>query len=71
VLCSSDAEYLGLATELLGHLQAQGKKTGVWIAGNPEAAEQLRAAGITEFIHMRSAVIEVLTSFQRVLGMGE
>lgn len=71
VLCSSDAEYLSVATPLLSELQSQGKKTPVWIAGNPETAEQLRAAGITEFIHMRSPAIELLTKLQQTLGISE
>ena len=71
VLCSADAEYLAVATELLTEMQLQGKKTPVWIAGNPEGAEQLRAAGITEFIHMRSPAIELLTRLQQTLGMSE
>ena len=71
VLCSSDAEYAAFATELRWEMRLQGKKTPVWIAGNPETAEQLRAAGITEFIHMRSPVIELLAKLQHSLGIGE
>jgi methylmalonyl-CoA mutase len=71
VLCSSDAEYLGLATELLVELEARGRGAPVLIAGNPENAEQLRAAGITDFIHLRSHPVELLTRLQQLLGISE
>ncbi len=69
VLCSSDAEYLALATALLPELKARGVEIPVLIAGNPETGEQLRSAGITEFIHLRSNPIELLTRLQQLLGI--
>ena len=69
VLCSSDAEYLEMATALAAKLKALGRETPVIVAGNPEAAEQLRAAGVADFIHIRSNPIEVLTNWQQRLGM--
>jgi methylmalonyl-CoA mutase len=69
VLCSSDAEYLAVATELLAELRARGVETPVLIAGNPETAEQLRAADITDFVHLRSNPIEVLTKLHQLLGI--
>lgn len=69
VLCSSDAEYLALATELMGLLKAHGRETPVLVAGNPETTEQLRASGVEDFIHIRSNPIEVLTKWQQHLGI--
>lgn len=69
VLCSSDPEYLALATALLPALKARGIATPVLIAGNPETAEQLKTAGITDFVHMRSNPIELLTKLQQQLGI--
>ncbi len=69
VLCSSDPEYPALAAELIGKLNALGRKTRVVIAGNPESAEQLKAAGIADFVHVRSNPIEVLTKWQQLLGI--
>ena len=69
VLCSSDAEYLALATELLTKLKALGRKTPVIVAGNPESAEQLTAAGVAEFVHVRSNPIELLAKLQQQLGI--
>jgi methylmalonyl-CoA mutase len=69
VLCSADAEYLALATELQLKLAALGSKILLIVAGNPESAEQLRAAGVADFIHIRSNPIEVLTTWQQKLGI--
>ncbi len=69
VLCSSDAEYPNMAGALLSAFRAIGRETPVLVAGNPESAEQLRAAGVDDFIHIRSNPIEVLTNWQQRLGM--
>jgi len=69
VLCSSDAEYLDMAGALVSTFNAIGCETPVLVAGNPESAEQLRAAGVADFIHIRSNPIEVLTNWQQRLGM--
>ena len=71
VLCSSDAEYLGAAIELGQKLGALGLRTPVVVAGNPESAEQLRAAGVADFIHIRSNPVESLTHWQRRLSIKE
>jgi methylmalonyl-CoA mutase len=69
VLCSSDPEYPALAAELLAKLKALGRKAAVVIAGNPDSAEQLKADGIADFVHVRSNPIEVLTKWQQLLGI--
>ena len=71
VLCSSDAEYLAMVTQLVPRLQALGRNTPVMIAGNPDCAEELRAAGIADFVHVRSNPIELLTEWQQRLGIGD
>ena len=70
VLCSSDPEYLGLAKELALKLKSRGRVTPVIVAGNPECAEQLRAFGVCDFIHIKSTPIEVLTAWQHKLAIG-
>jgi len=70
VLCSSDPEYLVIGRDLIAEMQSRGSRTPVLIAGNPETSEQLRAAGIAEFIHFRSNPIELLTKLQQILGIG-
>ncbi len=69
VLCSSDAEYLAMALSLASELNSRQRETPVLIAGRPESAEQLCAAGVSDFIHLRSNPIEVLTNWQQRLGM--
>jgi methylmalonyl-CoA mutase len=69
VLCSSDAEYLDLATDLVRKMNDHGRKTPIIVAGNPDSAEHLRAAGVVDFIHIRSNPIEVLTAWQQKLGI--
>jgi methylmalonyl-CoA mutase len=69
VLCSSDPEYLPLAADLLPRLKALGRETPVLIAGNPETAAKLQAAGVADFIHVRSNPIETLAKWQLRLGI--
>ncbi|MGD0294562.1 MAG: methylmalonyl-CoA mutase family protein [Terracidiphilus sp.] len=69
VLCSSDAEYLALAIEVMAKLKALGRKTPVIVAGYPDSAEQLQAAGVADFVHLRSNPIEFLTKWQQRLGI--
>lgn len=69
VLCSSDAEYLEMATALLPELKALARETPVVVAGNPESGEQLHAVGVADFVHIRSNLIEVLTYWQQRLGI--
>ena len=69
VLCSSDSEYLVLATKLAAKLRTLGRMTPIIVAGNPESAQQLRTAGVADFIHARSNPIEVLTNWQQQLGI--
>jgi methylmalonyl-CoA mutase len=69
VLCSSDAEYLALATEVLARLKSLKRETPVIIAGYPDSAEQLQAAGVADFVHLRSNPIEFLARWQRRMGI--
>jgi methylmalonyl-CoA mutase len=69
VLCSSDSEYAALAAEILPKLKAAGRTTPVIVAGNPENAAELTAAGIGDFIHVRSNLLEVLARWQQRLGI--
>jgi methylmalonyl-CoA mutase len=69
VLCSSDSEYLSMVGELARQLQERGSETPIVVAGNPESAEELRVAGVADFIHIRSTPIEVLTRWQQRLGI--
>lgn len=67
VLCSSDEEYAELAPEAFASLEKN--KEILVIAGNPECSEELKALGITKFIHMRSNVLESLQAFNKQLNI--
>lgn len=69
VLCSSDAEYAATTAKLMPEMMALGRKTPVIVAGDPEDAEKLTAAGVAGFIHLRSNAVEVLTRWQERLGI--
>jgi len=69
VLCSSDKEYAAIAAELMPKLKAMDRKTPVIVAGNPEDAAMLSAAGVADFVHARSHPVEVLTKWQERLGI--
>jgi hypothetical protein len=55
--------------ELLPKLKATRRKTSVIVAGNPEDAAMLAAAGVADFVHARSNPLEVLTKWQERLGI--
>jgi methylmalonyl-CoA mutase len=69
VLCSGDAEYAAIAAELMPRLKVLGRSTPVLVAGNPENAATLAAAGVADFVHARSNPLEVLTKWQERLGI--
>ncbi len=70
VICSSDDEYATLGTEIAQKLKAADSELILVIAGYPkEILETLKQAGVDEFIHMRSNLLETLESFQEKLGV--
>jgi methylmalonyl-CoA mutase len=66
VVCSSDDEYTTVAPEVAKLL---GDKAIVVVAGAPANMEELKQQGITEFIHIRSNVLETLKRFHSRLGI--
>ncbi|MEA1876033.1 MAG: methylmalonyl-CoA mutase family protein [Bacteroidota bacterium] len=68
VLCSSDEEYLSLATELV----KAPHEAEIVIAGYPKSImDELHNAGIRHFIHLRSNVLEVLKGFNQLLEISQ
>jgi methylmalonyl-CoA mutase len=66
VLCSSDDEYATFAPE--AH-KLIGDKEILIIAGAPASMEELKAQGITNFINVKSNVLETLQGFNAKLGI--
>jgi methylmalonyl-CoA mutase len=69
VLCSANAEYEAITAELMAKLKELGRTTPVIVAGTPEDTEKLAAAGVADFVHMRSNPVEVLTKWQERMGI--
>lgn len=68
VVCSSDEEYLEIVPTIGAALK--GKVNSIVLAGHPgENEATFKAAGINEFIHVKSNVLEVLTKFQKMLNI--
>ncbi len=67
VICSSDEEYAELAPKTFSAI-AGGKEIFV-VAGAPECMEELKAQGITNFINVRSNVLDTLQGFNKQLGI--
>lgn len=68
VLCSSDEEYLGLATELV----KAPHEAEIVIAGYPKSImDELHNTGIRHFVHMRSNVLEILKGFNQLLKISQ
>ena len=68
VLCSSDDEYAEI-TETACNL-LKGKVKSIVLAGFPkEMVETYKGYGIDEFIHVKTNVLESLTSFQKLFGI--
>ncbi|MBN2616155.1 MAG: methylmalonyl-CoA mutase small subunit [Bacteroidales bacterium] len=67
VLCGSDEDYKTMA---LPAFEALKKNTLVVLAGYPaDQLEELKAAGMEHFIHVRSNLMEELEKYQQVLGI--
>jgi methylmalonyl-CoA mutase len=66
VVCSSDDEYLQIVPEVA---DLAGKKAIVVVAGAAACEEELRQKGITEFIHVRSNVLDTLKHYHSKLGI--
>jgi methylmalonyl-CoA mutase len=70
VICSSDEEYLTLGVEAATHLKGLAQKPLVVVAGNPaESIDQLIAAGVDDFIHVRVNALTMLKKFNQLLGV--
>jgi methylmalonyl-CoA mutase len=65
VLCSSDDEYATLAPEAYDKL----KGSIFVVAGAPACTDELKAKGITNFVHVKSNVLEELQRYQKELSI--
>ena len=63
VLCSSDEEYAELAPKVAEQLDEE----ILVVAGAPACADELKEKGITNFIHVKSNILEELKAYQSKL----
>ena len=66
VICSSDDEYAEYAIPAFQYLNGRAMFV---VAGAPACTEDLKAAGIENFIHVRSNVLETLKEYNAKLGI--
>ena len=66
VLCSSDDEYAQYAIPAFQALQGRAMFI---VAGAPACMDELKAAGIENFIHVRCNVLETLQAYNERLGL--
>ncbi len=64
VLCSSDDEYAELAPAAYKYLNGRAEFV---VAGAPACTEELKAAGIKDFVHVRCNVLDTLRDFNNRL----
>lgn len=70
VICSSDKEYPELAPKICRRIKKGNPDSHIVVAGNPkEHIEELKNAGVDDFIHARSNAAEALEKFQRIAGI--
>jgi methylmalonyl-CoA mutase len=70
VICSSDEEYTEIVPAICAGLKDAGMQVQVVVAGYPkDQVDAFRAAGVSEFIHVRSNLLDTLRDFQDKLGI--
>jgi methylmalonyl-CoA mutase len=68
VLCSSDEEYADITEKACQLLK--GKVKSIVLAGFPkEMVDTYKGYGVNEFIHVKTNVLDSLTSFQKLMGI--
>ncbi|NLB63827.1 MAG: methylmalonyl-CoA mutase small subunit [Fibrobacter sp.] len=69
VLCSKDEEYLDLAQAVVPEIRKAYPQAKIVVAGNPENQEELKSAGVEDFVHVRTNAVDFLTDYQDKLGV--
>jgi methylmalonyl-CoA mutase len=70
VICSSDPEYPQIVPEICRQIRAKSQAIQILVAGYPkEQVEALQKAGVDDFIHIRSNLLDMLKKFNTLLGI--
>jgi methylmalonyl-CoA mutase len=68
VICSSDEEYLTIVPEIAQKLKKKTPSVLLMVAGYPkEMIDTYKAAGVDDFIHVRSNLLETLQRINKIL----
>jgi methylmalonyl-CoA mutase len=68
VLCSSDEEYIQHGPGICKLILAQNPDAHIVVAGSPkEGIDLLKAAGVKDFVHVRSNLLETLEGYQKMV----
>lgn len=70
VLCSADEEYKAFTEQMLSEMKSQAYSKKLIVAGYPaDDVDALTAMGVSGFIHLKTNIIENLSSLQLELGV--
>lgn len=70
VICSSDKEYPELAPGICEKLNSKSSEIKIIVAGNPkDHIDELKNAGVDDFVHVRSNLLEILSKYQKAVGI--
>jgi methylmalonyl-CoA mutase len=70
VICSSDEEYPVIVPEITGKIKAANSTVRIVVAGFPkDLIESLKLAGVDDFIHMRSNLLETMRDYNKKIGI--
>jgi len=70
VICSSDEEYEQIVPEICAQLRNKNSELKILLAGYPkDLIEKLTAAGVDDFIHLRSNLLDILQKYQQKVGV--
>lgn len=70
VICSSDEEYAQLAPQICKEIKGNKTEPYIIVAGHPkDIIGDLKAAGVDDFISVRTNAIETLSKYQRLLNI--
>ena len=65
IICSSDEDYVQIVPEIAGKLKQANCKINVVVAGYPkDFIDSYKSAGVSDFIHVRSNLLDTLRDFQ-------
>jgi methylmalonyl-CoA mutase len=70
VICSSDEEYPVIVPEIAGKMKSFKNTLRIVVAGFPkEFIDSFKSAGVDDFIHVKTSLLDTLHEYQRIQGI--